>query len=393
MAFPAPPTAVAVPKVRPHGSNRPAPVAGLIENACQRRWYPGAALFTEVVADVWVLHVDLDQFFASVEVLRRPELRGRPVIVGGSGDPERARTVVATASREARACGVHSGMPMRLAARKCPDAVFLPTDMPAYQRKSAEVMEILRSFPVRLEVFGLDEAFLGGEIDDPRELAVALRAAIVERAALTCAIGIGRNKNQAKIAARFAKNDPAGIATLTDETWLPVMGPRPVGDLWGVGPKTVKKLDELGLTTVAELAAADPSALLPRFPPRAATWLIVIARGGGDTEIVTEPWVARSRSKEVTFPADLTDHAEIAGQVASLARALGEEVVADGRQVIRVGVKVRSSSFYTRTREAKLRGGPTTDLDVIAAAALTVLAKFELTRPVRLLGVRADLQL
>jgi DNA polymerase-4 len=346
-----------------------------------------------VVADVWVLHVDLDQFFASVEVLRRPELRGRPVIVGGSGDPERARTVVATASREARACGVHSGMPMRLAARKCPDAVFLPTDMPAYQRKSAEVMEILRSFPVRLEVFGLDEAFLGGDIDDPHELAVALRAAIVERAGLTCAIGIGRNKNQAKIAARFAKNDPAGIATLTDETWLPVMGPRPVGDLWGVGPKTVRKLDELGLRTVAELAAAGPSTLLPRFTPRAATWLIVIARGGGDTEIVTEPWVARSRSKEVTFPADLTDHAEIAGQVASLARALGEEVVADGRQVIRVGVKVRSSSFFTQTREAKLRGGPTTDLDVIAAAALTVLAKFELTRPVRLLGVRADLQL
>jgi DNA polymerase-4 len=345
------------------------------------------------VAGVWILHVDLDQFFASVEVLRHPELRGRPVIVGGSGDPTRPRTVVATASREARAYGVRSGMPIVLASRKCPDAVFLPTDMPAYQQKSAEVMATLRAFPVRLEVFGLDEAFIGGDIEDPQRLAESLRAAVFDAVGLTCAIGIGRNKNQAKIAARFAKNDPSGIALLTTETWMPVMGARPAGDLWGVGPKTVKKLDELGIVTVADLAAASMSTLEQRFTIRAAQWLIVIARGGGDTEVVTEPWVARSRSKEVTFPADLTSRAEIADQVVALARALGKEVVAEGRSVIRVGVKVRSSSFYTQTREAKLRGGPTTDIDVIANAALTVLDKFELKRPVRLLGVRADLNL
>jgi DNA polymerase-4 len=343
------------------------------------------------VAGVWVLHVDLDQFFASVEVLRRPELRGKPVVVGGSGDPARPRQVVATASREAREFGVQSGMPMRLAARKCPGAVFLPTDMPAYEQASAGVMAALRSFPVRLEVFGLDEAFVGGDIDDPGRLAIELKAAVLDRTGLTCAIGIGRNKNQAKIAARFAKRDPAGIATVTDETWMPMMGPRPAGDLWGVGPKTVKKLDELGLLTVADLAGADPSTLQRRFPPRAAGWLSVIARGGGDTEVVTEPWVARSRSKEITFPRDLTERADIEERLTFLARELGKEVVAADRQVIRVAVKVRSSSFYTQTRETKLRGGPTTDLDVIAAAALAVLEKFELKRPVRLLGVRADL--
>jgi DNA polymerase-4 len=343
------------------------------------------------VTGAWVLHVDLDQFFASVEVRRRPELRGRPVIVGGSGDPTRARTVVATASLQARAAGVHSGMPMRLAARKCPDAVFLPTDMPAYQQASAQVMGTLRSFPVRLEVFGLDEAFVGCDVEDPQRLAGDLKAAVLDRAGLTCAIGIGRNKNQAKIAARFAKVDPSGIATLTDETWMPLMGGRPVGDLWGVGPKTVKKLTELNLLTVADLAAADALTLLQRFPPRATGWLSAIARGGGDTEVVTEPWVAKSRSKEVTFAQDLTDRAEIEEQVTVLARELGAEVVAAGRKVIRVGVKVRSSSFFTQTREAKLRGGPTTDLDVIAAAAHAVLGKFELKRPVRLLGVRADL--
>jgi DNA polymerase IV len=339
----------------------------------------------------WVLHVDLDQFFASVEVLRRPELRGRPVVVGGSGDPTRARTVVATASREARAFGVHSGMPMRLAARKCPDAVFLPTDIPAYVEASARVMATLRAFPVRVEVHGLDEAFVGGDIDDPPRLAAELKAALLDRTGLTCAIGIGRNKNQAKIAARFAKREPAGIATLTGETWLPAMGGRPVGDLWGVGPKTARKLDELGLATVADLAAADLETLTRLFPPRAAGWLSLTARGGGDTEVVTEPWVAKSRSKEVTFAADLTDRAEIERHVAALARDLGTEVTEAGRRVIRVGVKVRSSSFFTQTREAKLPGGPTTDLDVISGAALTVLAKFELRRPVRLLGVRADL--
>lgn len=342
---------------------------------------------------IWLLHVDLDQFFASVEVLRRPELRGKPVIVGGSGGPSQARTVVATASREAREFGVHSGMPIRLAARKCPDAVFLPTDMPAYKAASARVMATLRAFPVRLEVWGLDEAFVGGDIDDPDRLASDLKAAILERVGLACAIGIGRNKNQAKIAARFAKKDPSGIAALTGETWLPVMGSRPVGELWGVGPKTVKKLGELGLATVAELAAADLETLTRRFPPRAAKWLVVVASGGGDTEVVTEPWVARSRSKEVTFDRDLTERTEIEQQLTALAQALGADVAAAGRRVIRVGVKVRTSSFFTQTREAKLPDGPTTDPDVIAHMALTVLAKFELTRPVRLLGVRADLQL
>jgi DNA polymerase-4 len=346
---------------------------------------------TGPVAGIWLLHVDLDQFFASVEALRRPELRGKPVVVGGSGDPTQARTVVATASREAREFGVHSGMPLRMAARKCPDAIFLPTDMPAYQQASARVMATLREFPVRLEVYGLDEAFVGGDIDDPQRLAADLKAAILGQVGLTCAVGIGRNKNQAKIAARFAKRDPAGIATLTGETWMPVMGRRPVGDLWGVGPKTVKKLDDLALRTVADLAAADIETLVRRFPPRAAQWLSVIAAGGGDTEVVTEPWVAKSRSKEVTFARDLTERADIAQHLAVLARELGAEVAAAGRQVIRVGVKVRSSSFFTQTREAKLRGGPTTDSEVIAEAALTVLEKFELKRPVRLLGVRADL--
>ncbi|GAA4447254.1 DNA polymerase IV [Phytohabitans houttuyneae] len=339
----------------------------------------------------WLLHVDLDQFVAAVELLRRPELRGRPVVVGGSGDPTRARQVVATASYEARAHGVHSGMPLRAAARRCPDAVFLPSDPPAYEAASARVMAALRGFPVRVEVFGWDEAFVGAEVEDPMALAADLQKAVFAQTGLTCAVGVGDNKSTAKIAARFGK--PGGVFQLTAGNWMDVMGARPAAELWGVGPKTAKKLADLGLHTVADLAAADPEPLLARFGARMAGWLRATARGGGDTEVVTEPWVARSRSRETTYPRDLTDPEQIAGQVAVLARELGADVVGEGRRVTHVAVKVRFASFYTPTREMKLRDGPTTDLDVIERAALTVLEKFRLDRPVRLLGVRTDLEL
>lgn len=341
-------------------------------------------------AQWWLLHVDMDQFVAAVELLRRPELRGRPVVVGGGGDPTQARQVVATASYEARAHGVHSGMPLRAAARRCPDAVFLPSDPPAYVAASERVMAALRSFPVRVQVYGWDEAFVGAEVDDPMALAAELQKAVFDATGLTCAIGVGDNKNTAKIAARFGK--PGGVYQLTAGNWMAVMGERPAAELWGVGPKTAKKLTELGLHTVADLAAADPEPLLARFGPRVGAGLLVIAQGGGDTDVVTEPWVARSHSRETTFPSDLTDRDEIAGKVAALARELGADVVAGGRRVTHVAVKVRFKSFYTPTREMKLREGPTTDLDVIEGAALALLEKFRLDRPVRLLGVRADLE-
>ncbi|GAA4734011.1 DNA polymerase IV [Phytohabitans rumicis] len=337
----------------------------------------------------WLLHVDLDQFVAAVEVLRRPELRGRPVVVGGDGDPTRARQVVATASYEARAFGVRSGMPLRAAFRRCPEAVFLPSDPPVYEAASARVMATLRSFPVRVEVWGWDEAFVGAEVADPWALAADLRRAVLDKTGLSCAIGIGDNKTTAKIAARFGK--PGGIYELTAGNWMAVMGERPAGELWGIGPKTAAKLTELGLHTVADLATADADALRARFGPRQGAWLLVLARGLGDTEIVTEPWIARSRSRETTYPRDLTDREEIAAGVAVLARELGAEIVGAGRRVTHVAVKVRFASFYTPTRVMKLRDGPTTDVAVIERAALIVLEKFRLDRPVRLLGVRVDL--
>src|SRR5262245_25659078 len=144
-----------------------------------------------MAADRWILHVDLDQFLAAVEVRRRPELAGRPVVVGGDGDPTRPRQVVATASYEARAHGVHAGMPLITAARRCPDAVFLPSDHPAYDAASVEVMAALRALPVVLEVLGWDEAFLGSDTTEPRVLAEVVRTQVRDATGLSCAVGIG----------------------------------------------------------------------------------------------------------------------------------------------------------------------------------------------------------
>jgi nucleotidyltransferase/DNA polymerase involved in DNA repair len=180
----------------------------------------------------WILHVDLDQFIAAVEVLRRPELRGRPVVVGGDGDPAK-RGVVATASYEAREHGVHSGLPMRTAARRCPDGVFLPVDRPAYEAVSAEVMAALAELGYVTEELGWDEAYVAAETDDPEAVARRIQHHIKAATQLECSVGIGENRIQAKMASGFAK--PAGVFRLTSQNWFSVLGARPTGALLGVG--------------------------------------------------------------------------------------------------------------------------------------------------------------
>ncbi len=300
----------------------------------------------------WVLHVDLDQFIAAVEVLRRPELRGRPVVVGGSGDPTQRRMVVATASYEARAFGIRSGMPLREAARRCPDAVFLPTDPVAYEAASARVMATLRSLPVVVEVWGWDEAFVGARTEDPEAFAAQIRRAVAAETGLSCSVGIGDSKQRAKIATGFAK--PAGVYRLTEANWMAVMANRPTQALHGVGPRTAARLAEAGITTVAELAAADPGVRAAGFGPTRGRGLRVRALGGGDARVVDEPWVPRSRSRERTFPRDLTERAAIDEQVDRMAAELTAEQVRAGRLVVRVAVKVRFTPFFTSTKITKL---------------------------------------
>jgi DNA polymerase-4 len=342
---------------------------------------------------MWILHVDLDQFQAAVEMLRRPELKGLPIIVGGNGDPMEPRKVVTCASYPARKFGVHAGMPLRTAARKCPDATFLPLDAKAYDVVSEQVMDALRGLGYPVEVWGWDEAYVGADDRygpvDRVELAERIRTVIGTEADLSCSVGISDNKQRAKVATGFAK--PAGIYQLTDENWTAMMGERETDALWGVGSKTAKKLASMGITTVAQLAATDAEALTSAFGPTTGLWLLLLAKGGGDTTISAEPWIPRSRSHVITFPRDLVDVDEMEAAVADLARRTLAEIVAEGRIVARVAVTVRTSTFFTRTKIRKLPQ-PSTDPHVIVPAALHLLHQFELDRPVRLLGARLELE-
>jgi DNA polymerase-4 len=334
-----------------------------------------------------VLHVDLDQFIAAVEVLRRPELKGKPVIVGGRGDPTE-RAVVSTASYEARAYGVGSGMPLRIAARKVPEAIILPVDHEAYLEASEKVMAVLRSQPgTTVQVLGWDEAFVGVETADPEAVARQLQEAILAETRLHCSIGIGDTLLRAKVATTFGK--PAGVFRLTEANWLEVMGSRPTVELWGVGSKISRRLATLGIKTVAELAAADPNDLVPEFGPKMGPWYTQLGRGDGSRVVDDTPWVPRGHSRETTFQRDLTDPDQIRDAVRELAARVLEDVAAEGRPVIGLTLKVRYAPFTTRTYARKIP--ETSNPAEVLARALDLVAKIEPGHAVRLLGMRAEM--
>lgn len=335
----------------------------------------------------WVLHVDLDQFVAAVEVLRRPELVGRPVIVGGRGDPTE-RAVVSTASYEARAHGVGSGMPLRLAARKVPDAVFLPVDREAYDAASAEVMATLRAEPgATVQVLGWDEAFVGVTTDGPEGVALRLQAAVLERTRLHCSVGIGDTLVRAKVATGFGK--PRGVFRLTRENWQQVMGPRPTIELWGVGSKVSARLAGLGVRTVAELASADLPALAAEFGPRMGLWYAELGRGEGASVVDDTPWVARGHSRETTFQRDLTERADIERAAREMLDQVLDEVADEVRPVVGLGLKARYAPFTDKTFTRRITA--TTDRAAVVEQAIALLDRLEPDRPLRLLGLRAEM--
>ncbi len=335
----------------------------------------------------WVLHVDLDQFIAAVEVLRHPELAGKPVIVGGRGDPSE-RAVVSTASYEARVFGVGSGMPLRTAARKVPDAVILPVDAATYTAASNEVMATLRAQPGAIvQVLGWDEAFLGITTNDPEAYARRVQKAVLEATALHCSVGIGDTLVRAKNATGFGK--PGGVFRLTSDNWLEVMGSRPTIDLWGVGTRISRRLATLGILTVAELAAADEGQLVAEFGPAMGPWYRQLGRGEGATVVDDTPWVARGHSRETTFQQNLVERVQVEDAARELLAQVLEDVVADGRPVVGLGLKVRYAPFVTRTFTRKIAS--TFDRDVVLAKAMELVAKIEPDRPVRLLGMRAEM--
>jgi DNA polymerase-4 len=335
----------------------------------------------------FVLHVDLDQFIAAVEVLRHPELAGMPVVVGGDGDPTK-RGVVSTASYEAREFGIHSAMPLRTAYKRCPEAVFLPVDAEAYLAASRRVMETLRSFPAVVEVAGWDEAFMEVQTEDPEELARDVQRAVLDRTQLWSSIGVGDNKLRAKLAAGFAK--PAGVFRLTRKEWPELMAGLPTEALWGIGRKTASKLTDLGIRTVHELETADEALLGRAFGPRTGPWLRRLATGEDESPVSAAAHIPRSQSIERTYQENIADPEEMRSEIAKLARELLDDLAErEPRPVERVVVKVRFEPFITKSRSSSLEA-PTQDPGAIERAALAALGRFDLERPVRLLGVKAE---
>jgi len=337
----------------------------------------------------WVLHVDLDEFLAAVEVLRRPELAGLPVVVGGRGDPTE-RAVVSTASYAAREFGIRSGMPLKTAYRKCPDAVFLPVDRPVYEAASAEVMATLRAVPgATVEVLGWDEAFVGIETDDPEGVAQRIRADVLAATRLHCSVGIGDTTTRAKIATDLGK--PRGTFTLTRDNWLAVMGDRPTTALWGVGPRVASRLARHDITTVHDLAAADPETLVAEFGPTMGPHYARLGRGGGRSHVDDTPWIARAHGRETTYQHDLATPEEISEALHALAAQVVEDIRREARACTRVHLKVRFAPFFTVQRSRKLTE-PTYDAAVIAATAHELFDRLDDHRPIRLLGVRAEME-
>lgn len=323
----------------------------------------------------------MDAFYVSVELLRRPELRGLPVVVAGSGP----RAVVTTASYEARRYGVHSATPASRARRLCPQAVVVAPDFDHYRSSSARVMGLLRDHFETVEVVGLDEAFVDlSGLERPRASVKRARTEILSTCGLHCSVGIGPNKLIAKMASDLEK--PDGFVLLDQEAAQTRFGPLSAALIPGVGPKTVERLATLGIETVAQLAAAEEQRLVAAFGPRLGPHL----RSRGRLEDLRELDTARlrkSESRETTFDRDLRGVEALDEPLRDLARRLCEDMGARGASGQTIGIKVRLDDFSTHTR-ARTLPSATADYAVVLGVARELLHAFDPPRPVRLLGVR-----
>jgi DNA polymerase-4 len=330
-----------------------------------------------------IAHVDMDAFFVAVELLRRPELRGKPVIVATGTDPT-ARGVVMTASYEARKYGVHSALPLAIAHRRCPQAVLIPRDIELYRRASKRVMEILREYSDLVEVAGLDEAYLDlSGSPAPKARARELKRRMRAETRLSCSVGIAPNKLMAKIASDLEK--PDGLCVLDSDRWLKAVGERPAALLPGVGPRTEERLLALGIRTVEELAHASADPLERAFGPRLGRSLRETANGHDERAVTTER-APKSESRETTFAQDVSDRAVLRETLDRFATQVGERLARDGYVGRTVTMKIRLRPFRTHTRSRTLPE-PTCDVGAIREVARELLDGFELDAPVRLLGV------
>ncbi len=335
-------------------------------------------------ADASILHVDLDAFYASVEQLADPALRGRPVIVGGLGP----RGVVAAASYEARAFGVYSATPMARARRACPEGVFLAPRFDAYRDASTDVMRILRSCTPLVEPIALDEAFLDVAgvhriLGTGPDVAAAIRARVLEETGLTASVGVATTKLLAKLASDLAK--PDGLLVVEPGTELEFLHPLGVRRLWGVGPATERKLTALGVQTVGELAALPEDTLMHALGNAAGHHLHALARNRDERAVEPDQEV-KSIGHEETFPVDVSERAALEHELVRLADAVASRLRAAHVAARTVQLKVRHGDFRTITRSRTL-AEPTDLAADLGRVTRELLAGVDVADGVRLLGI------
>jgi DNA polymerase IV len=357
------------------------------------------------VAERLIVHVDMDAFYASVEVRDNPEYQGLPIIVGGAPG---GRGVVAAASYEARRYGIRSAMPAREAFARCPQAIFLPVDMPKYRAVSAELFELLETFTPRIEPLSIDEAFLdltgcppppppdgtlreGGA--SPLEIARAIKTRIAQALRLPVTVGAAPNKFLAKLASELGK--PDGLREIRAEEAKEVLAPLPVTVLWGVGAQTHQRLRALGIATVGDLERTPPSVLRASLG-FAAEHLAQLSRGI-DARPIEVSRETKSIGRETTFDQDTADRDVLIRTLGMLAEDVAHSLRAEGLRGKTVTLKLRYSNFHTLTRNLTLPASTNSGAAVLRAASGLLDRLGTLPRPVRLIGVsvsglgRADL--
>lgn len=337
------------------------------------------------------MHVDMNAFFASVEQRRHPEYRGKPVVVGADPKGGGGRGVVSTASYEARKFGIKSGMPISRAWQLCPKCIFVPVNFRLYLEVSARIMEILRKYADKFEQIGIDEAFL--EVTEKaRSMRVAQNIAriikneIREKEGLTCSVGIAPNKSVAKIASDFKK--PDGLTVVAPDDVEKFLFPMPANSLWGVGRKTAKALEDMGIATIGDIVKAGPARLKARFG-KAGLWFYETARGIDESEVVEE-WEPKSVGREVTFERDTDDSNVVFIALEELAHDVHKEAVESKYRFRTVDIKVRYEDFQTHTH-SKTLPFHTDSFDIFLGTAKALLEPFLYSeKKIRLIGVRVS---
>jgi len=338
-----------------------------------------------------IFHVDMDQFFAAVEEKMRPEIRGKPVVVGADPKDGKGRGVVSTCNYEARKYGIRSGMPITKAWRLCPDAVFLPVNIPLYLQVSSRIMTILSSFADEFESWGIDEAFLDvssrvKDFDEAKQLALRIKKEIREKEGLTCSIGIGPNKLVAKIASDMQK--PDGLTEVEEGSVKAFLEPLDVDKLLWVGKKTARKLNKLGIKTIGDLARYDPSVLTEKFGV-VGTQLYLYAQGIDRSEVGFKGEV-KSIGRNITFEKDTSDWDFVFKVLDKLCEEVHKEVKEYNVLFKTAAITVRYENFETHTHSKTLPFFTGRLEDLKKAAHELMQPYLRPDRKIRLIGARVS---